>query len=198
MYVDEPWILARSVLDMRSIKILGAVLLCSGLSFAIRAQDNDDLSEQYAPTPPVARPLSGCVQGVIDWYGLVDLESHAVDLGKDSASGANGYLETYLGCELSKCPRGLARSASPLAYIDAKDPPFLIQHGLADESVSPKQSQRLHDTLRAAGVPSEIVMYPAVSHGFAKVPGGGPDDAINQQALAKVFEFLARVLRSGK
>jgi hypothetical protein len=24
------------------------------------------------------------------------------------------------------------------------------------------------------------------------VPGGGPDDAVNQQALEKVFEFLAR------
>jgi acetyl esterase/lipase len=135
---------------------------------------------------------STCVQGVIDWYGLVDLESHAADLGKDRKPVSNDYLETYLGCELARCAAGRMRSASPLAYIDAKDPPFLIQHGLADTTVSSKQSQRLHDALRAAGVPSEIVMYPGVSHGFSKVPGGGPDDAVNQQALDKVFEFLAR------
>jgi hypothetical protein len=33
---------------------------------------------------------------------------------------------------------------------------------------------------------------------FAKVPGGGPDDAVNKQALDKVFEFLERYFPSGK
>ena len=138
------------------------------------------------------------MQGVIDWYGIIDLESHAADLGKDRKPDSNAFLEAYLGCELAKCAAGRARSASPLAYIDAKDPPFLIQHGLADVTVASKQSQRLHDALRAAGVPSELVMYPNVSHGFAKVLGGGPDDAVNQQALDKVFEFLARRFPASK
>ena len=142
--------------------------------------------------PPAGRTPqpSACVQGVIDWYGIIDLESHAADLGKDDSSGINKSEDAYLGCPVHQCPAGLARSASPLAYIDAHDPPFLIQHGLADVTVSPKQAQRLHDALRAAGVPSELVLYPGVSHGFAKVPGGGPDDAVNRQALAKVTEFL--------
>ena len=29
-----------------------------------------------------------------------------------------------------------------------------------------------------------------MARGFSKVPGGGPDDAINKQAMDKVFEYL--------
>jgi dipeptidyl aminopeptidase/acylaminoacyl peptidase len=50
----------------------------------------------------------------------------------------------------------------------------------------------LYEALRAAGVPAELVIYPGVAHGFSKVPGGGPDDAINKQAMDKVFEYLRR------
>jgi acetyl esterase/lipase len=143
-------------------------------------------------------PQSDCVQGVIDWYGLIDPEFNAADLGKADVPSAHASEDAYLGCDVAKCPPGWARSASPLAYIDPKDPPFLIQHGTADITVSPKQAQRLYDALHGAGVPAEIVFYPGLAHGFAKVPGGGPDDAVNKQALDKVFEFLGRYFPTGK
>ena len=149
------------------------------------------------PLPPT------CVQGVIDWYGLIDLEKDGTDLGKPDVPD---YVNTYLGCTLPKgsapitnpCPAGWARSASPFPYINAKVPPFLIQHGAADITVSPTQSKRLYEALRAAGVPAELVIYPGVAHGFSKVPGGGPDDAVNKQAMDKVFEYLARYFPPGK
>lgn len=136
---------------------------------------------------PPQLPGNSCVQGVIDWYGLVDLESDGKDLGK---SDVPDYVTAYLGCKLSQCAAGWARSAGPFPYIDAKDPPFLIQHGAADTTVSPSQSKRLYEALRAAAVPAELVIYPGVAHGFAKVPGGGPDDSVNEQAMDKVFEYL--------
>lgn len=129
-----------------------------------------------------------CVQGVIDWYGLIDLETPQ----------ANAIQAAYLGCNPAQCPPGLARSASALSYIDASDPPFLIQHGAADTTVSPGQSQRLHAALRAAGVDAELELYPDVAHGFAKSPGGGPDDAVNERALARVFAFLERRFPVGR
>lgn len=151
------------------------------------------------PAPPKSTaPLpSVCVQGVIDWYGLIDLESNPTQLGKANLPGIHATEDAYLGCEVSKCPPGLARSASPLAYIDANDPPFLIQHGAADVTVSAQQSQQLYTALRAAGVPAELVMYPNVAHGFAKVPEGGPDDVVNRRALDKVFEFLGHYFPAG-
>lgn len=140
---------------------------------------------------PGVKPGSACVQGVIDWYGIVDLASIAADFGKSGAA-AQARESAYLGCEVAKCPAELVRSSSALSYIDGRDPPFLIQHGTADTSVSPKQSQRLHEALRAAGVSSQLILYPGVEHGFAAVPGGGPDDAVNRQALDDVYKFLAR------
>jgi acetyl esterase/lipase len=136
--------------------------------------------------PPGPAGPSTCVQGVIDWYGLVDLESSPKD-----------YVSTYLGCEPTQCPAGWARSASPYPYIGAGNPPFLIQHGAADTTVPPDQSKRLYEALHAAGVPAELVIYPGVAHGFAKVPGGGPDDAVNKQAMDKVFEYLNRYFPTG-
>lgn len=140
---------------------------------------------------PGVKPGSACVQGVIDWYGIVDLASIAADFGKSGAA-AQARESAYLGCEVAKCPAELVRSSSALSYIDGRDPPFLIQHGTADTSVSPKQSQKLHEALRAAGVSSQLILYPGVEHGFAAVPGGGPDDAVNRQALDDVYKFLAR------
>jgi acetyl esterase/lipase len=145
-----------------------------------------------APSPPPSR----CVQGVIDWYGAIDPEAAAPSPAAAGRIAAS--INAYLGCEPAKCPPGWARSASPFPYIDRSDPPFLIQHGTADVTVSPYQSRRLYDALHAAGVPAELVLYPNVSHGFAKVPEGGANDAVNQQALDKVLEFLARDFPPGK
>ena len=50
--------------------------------------------EPPAPAKAVQGPLpSVCVQGVIDWYGLIDLESNPADLGKallDAVAGEEG------------------------------------------------------------------------------------------------------------
>ena len=169
----------------------GQIATLIGTACGVKALEPPAAESSRGPQP------SPCVQGVIDWYGVIDFEAHGADMSKAEARVAASET-AYLGCEISKCPPGWVKSASPLAYVDKSDPPFLIQHGAADVTVSPKQSQQLYDALRAAGVPAELVLYPNVSHGFAKVPGGGANDAVNQQALDKVFEFLARYFPSGK
>jgi len=137
---------------------------------------------------------SDCAEAVIDWFGPTDLETLAADNGKPAkdgfvAAGATSEEGTYLGCEPQACPPGVARLASPLAFISANAPPFLIQHGAADTDVSPKQSQKLFDALKQKGVPAEIVLYPDACHGFVK--NGNPDTATVGKAMAKLTAFLA-------
>jgi acetyl esterase/lipase len=143
------------------------------------------------PTLPTDKPASDCVQAVIDWYGVTDFETLFADFGKPAPDKT--VEGDFLGCEPALCPIGAARNASPLPYIEAMSPPFLIQHGLEDTLVSPKQSQKLYDALRAKNVPAELVMYPGVGHGFAPIANSSPgasDAVTNKAAVEKLEAFL--------
>lgn len=144
--------------------------------------------------PGDKNPPSDCVQAVIDWYGVSDLESLEDDNGKPASSRASFTAQTttaegdYLGCEPADCAPGLARLASPMAFISDTSPAFLIEHGAADTTVPPKQSQKLYDALRAKGVPAQLVLYPDVAHDFTV--GGNPSPAVNALAMQQVAQFL--------
>ncbi len=144
------------------------------------------------PTDPkVSKPPSDCVQAVIDWYGVTDLETLYSDFGKPAPD--KSAAGDFLGCEPALCPIGVTRNASPLTYIESMAPPFLIMHGAADTTVSPKQSQTLYDALRAKNVPAELVTYSGVAHDFAPAANTSPgafDAAVNKQAVEKLEAFL--------
>ena len=57
--------------------------------------------------------------------------------------------------------------ATPLTYMDAEDPPFLVIHGEADGMVPISQSELLVTTLNEAGVDIMFVRLPGVGHSFA-------------------------------
>jgi acetyl esterase/lipase len=137
---------------------------------------------------------SDCAEAVIDWFGPTDMESpggNKAETDKDGFVAASPASEAglYLGCEPQACPPGVARLASPQTFITETSPPFLIQHGDADTTVAPEQSQKLYDALRQKGVPAEIVLYPGVGHGFWK--DGKPDAVTVTKAMDKLSEFLA-------
>jgi acetyl esterase/lipase len=150
-----------------------------------------------APFEPDARDNgelpSDCVQAVIDWGGVADLES--LGAPKEEAKSAAGFAPPptsdagdFLGCEPAHCAPMLARMASPLAFLSATSPAFLIQHGAADTQVPASQSQTLHDALRKAGAPAELVLYPDIGHDFTR--GGRPDPVTLQAVMDKVASFL--------
>jgi dipeptidyl aminopeptidase/acylaminoacyl peptidase len=58
----------------------------------------------------------------------------------------------------------LAKTASPVTYVDNNDPPFLIIHGEKDESVSTKQSQLLSSWLKVNGVSNELIIVKDAPH----------------------------------
>ena len=58
------------------------------------------------------------------------------------------------------------RAASPLTYVRAGAPPFLIMHGLADSSVPHGQSVLLYDALAAAGNDVTLRLVDGLPHTF--------------------------------
>ncbi|MCI5863682.1 alpha/beta hydrolase [Cloacibacillus porcorum] len=101
---------------------------------------------------------SSRVVAVVDFYGLSDLtligEGFPDDVVRRHESPAstealwvNGSTPFYRGGAISDHPEKAA-AASPITYIDAAAPPFLIMHGDRDILVSPRQSERLHAALR--------------------------------------------------
>ncbi len=140
---------------------------------------------------------SDCVQAVIDWGGATDLESLGDKPDGKAAKAESGFappptsdVGDFLGCEPAHCAPMLARMASPLAYISATSPAFLIQHGAADSKVPPAQSQKLYDALRKEGVSVELQVYPDLGQGFAKA--GAPDAASLKAVQDKISAFLAQ------
>jgi len=156
---------------------------CGVTPFEPDARDNGELP-------------SDCVQAVIDWGGATDLESLGSSPADNTKSSPAGFSPPpssdagdFLGCEPARCPPMLARMASPLAFLSATSPTFLIQHGGADTQVPSSQSQKLYDALRKAGATAELVVYPGIGHDFTR--GGVPDAAALQAVQDKLTSFLA-------
>jgi acetyl esterase/lipase len=121
---------------------------------------------------------SSRVNGVIDFYGNVDLVADA------TANPAIGTFKSphsrLLGGPVLE-RRDLATQANPVTYVSKDDPPFLVVHGDADRNVPFAQSVLLVEALRAAKVPVT----------FHAVAGGGHGDFADPQVRRLVTEFLA-------
>lgn len=76
---------------------------------------------------------------------------------------ARGDLGQWLGRDAATFERH-ARLASPLAYVDAGDPPVLIVHGGADRLVPIHHATALKDSLAAAGVAVDFLPLAAEGH----------------------------------
>ncbi len=187
------WLLAHAAdrdIDTTRVAVWGAasggqLAALAGLTCGVPALEPVGLERDAPPH---------CVQAVIDWNGATDMKA-----AEKPKAGFNPPVPSdegaFLGCEPAACPPGLARQASPLSYISATSPPFLIIHGGANTVVSPAQSQALLAALKERGVPAELVIYPGMGHDFTR--DGVPDPAINQRALAKVGTFLAGTFPPG-
>lgn len=58
-----------------------------------------------------------------------------------------------------------AKKASPLYYVSEKTVPMLFMHGDADKSVSPSQTDKMYQALRAKGIDAERYIVPGAPHG---------------------------------
>jgi acetyl esterase/lipase len=153
---------------------------------------------------------SSAVQAVVDWYGPVDITQGPMVFEDDPCvTGIGALTETYggeavpyfywtyawgvfLGGSLTD-PATLqqAAQATPLTYVDADDPPFLIMHGEADGMVPIEQSELLADALQAASVDVTFIRLPNAGHGY-----WGPDEPVTSDFLTPTLQFLDAHLKN--
>lgn len=96
-------------------------------------------------------------KAVIDFYGPTNL---VMLPGNEDANSPEALL---IGAEPLLRP-DLAKTASPITYIDKNDPPFLIFHGEKDNLVSNKQSKLFSAWLTHYGVKNELTIVKDAPH----------------------------------
>lgn len=129
-----------------------------------------------------AAAQDGCVQAAVTWYGVYDFA------GMNATPDGNSAGSKLLGCE-GPCSDDKNRLVSPVAYIDAKDPPFLLIHGEEDKVVPAEQSRLGEAALKAAGVPVKSIYIPGVDHSFiGKTPA--ETRAASLKAVNATFDFF--------
>ena len=111
---------------------------------------------------------SSAVQGVVDYYGVVDLSDASAERDRMSAAVNQSNdvpyfaFEEFLGVGYGKAE---AEKASAIRYISEKTPPFMILHGTKDTVVSMAQSEKLYDALQKKDVPCEFLVIEDAVHG---------------------------------
>jgi len=153
---------------------------------------------------------SDAVQAVCDWYGPVDVrsgptvfEEDACTVGLETLNQLYGGEETpyfywtfawsvFLGGSLTDADvLDVAAQASPLTYVDAQDPPFLVIHGDSDGMVPIAQSETLVASLQSAGVDVTFVPLPGAGHEFS-----APGQEIAPEFLNPTLTFFDQHLKN--
>jgi dipeptidyl aminopeptidase/acylaminoacyl peptidase len=80
-------------------------------------------------------------------------------------------------------------AASPVTYVTADDPPFLILHGEKDGLAPVAQAQTLDARLRAAGVSSRLVIVKNGEHGLTNAKGE-PTVPSQEEISQFILDFL--------
>lgn len=107
---------------------------------------------------------SSAVAAVIDLYGPTNFTT----ILEQSTVHGLGVRVPALQLLLGGQPEDkveLARLASPVFHVDAKDPPLLILHGDQDVQVPINQSHELHAAYKKSGVPVRFEVVHGGGHG---------------------------------
>jgi len=100
---------------------------------------------------------------------------------------AAGFLERFPAL---KFPREQGERFSPLHQVSADDAPTLLVHGDKDELVPLWHSEKIHDALTAAAVPTRLLVIEGAAHGF--------DADGNRRMFEAMAEWFDKHLAAGK
>lgn len=147
----------------------GYIATMVGLADETAGWDNGQYLEQ-----------SSRVKAVVDLFGPTDFTDPAYQ-AKLQKKGFQLFNNVSPNLEMLK-------AASPITYVSAGDPAFLIIQGDQDQIVPPIQSQKLYDLLVAAGVPAYLQMVTNAGHNL--LSAGGPVSPTRKQMTDAYIQFL--------
>jgi acetyl esterase/lipase len=128
---------------------------------------------------------SSSVQAILDYFGPTNLQTILTQSTPHGLGVRKPALDLLIGGQPESVPE-LARLASPVAHVDANDPPLLILHGDQDPQVPINQSHELQGAYEKLG----LDVYFDVVHGAAHGGEGFYEPAHRDRAIA----FLKRTL----
>ncbi|WP_063767960.1 alpha/beta hydrolase fold domain-containing protein [Verrucomicrobium sp. BvORR106] len=111
-----------------------------------------------------APSASSDVQGIISHFGASNLQTILSQSTPHGLKVRVPALELLLGGQPEQKP-DLARLASPVAQLDAQDPPLLLIHGDADPQMPFAQSEEFQRAYQKAGLSVEFVPVVGGKHG---------------------------------
>jgi acetyl esterase/lipase len=144
------------------------------------------------------------VQAVADKFGASDLsrlESDFDPASQQAAARLMAVVAKYVNGPdstqpLADTPAAVV-AADPITHIKPAAPPFVIFHGSADTLISPSQTLKLHNALRAAGVKSTRYVVEGAGHGDLSFAGDtqGALQWTSADIAAPLIDFLDRNLK---
>ena len=157
----------------------GYVAAMVGVTNGVKSFDRGDNLDQ-----------SSAVQAVVDKFGTSDTQNVAEDFNPEmrGMSAPGSPIASYM----TESGTAFPPASNPLTYISKSSPPFLIFHGNNDRLVSPSQTLRLHNALRAAGAPSTRYVLDGANHGDLAFTGD-PAAALawsSKEAMNIIVKFL--------
>ena len=107
---------------------------------------------------------SSDVQACISLFGASNLQTILSQSTPQGLKMRVPALDLLLGGQPEAKPE-LARLASPVAHLDAKDPPLLLIHGDADPQMPYEQAMEFERQAKAAGAPVQFITIKGGRHG---------------------------------
>lgn len=107
---------------------------------------------------------SSDVQGIVSFYGASNLQTILAQSTPHGLKVRVPALELLLGALPGQTPE-LDQLASPVAHVDAEDPPLLLIHGDLDPQMPVNQSLELQSVYEQAGRPVTFINVHGGEHG---------------------------------
>lgn len=114
------------------------------------------------------------------YYGVSDLEALDLDTHKFESRYTASLVGPYPEMRATYAER------SPVHFASQLSCPIILLQGLEDKIVPPNQAEKMHDAVRAKGLPVAYVAFEGEQHGFRRAENV-------QRALEAELYFYARV-----